>query len=123
MVPWILISIAVVIVLLAVIALLFNKKGKEHKIDYHNFFTIGVVWITIGIPLMVTTHNFALLMMGIIFMITGLVHKKEWKKNIADRKRRMKNRTKKEKKFLFIVKVISLLVLLLGVLAFILFAA
>lgn len=74
--PWIIISVATLIVLLAVAMVLLRKREKTPP-DYYNFFIMGIIWLCVGIPL----DNFALSGLGAIFMIVGIVHKDEWKAN------------------------------------------
>ena len=92
-------------------------RDKNHKTDYHAFFVMGIIWVGAGIPLMVTTNSPALFVMGIVFMVLGLSHHKEWKKNIKDRHVQLKNMSKKEKKKHKIIRWIMFIALLLGLIA------
>jgi len=74
--PWILISVLIVLIILGIVAILAKKKNKR-PIDYYSFFIIGIIWTAFGIPL----KNFALWGAGIVFLIIGLVNKNKWKKN------------------------------------------
>ncbi len=111
----------IVLALIFIVVLVFTKKAKKRKIDYHNFFIIGIIWVGAGVALGIGSGNYTLFAMGLIFMILGLVHKKEWKQNIADRKKRWRSMSKKDKKKLMIIKWISIGLVLLGLLAFIIF--
>ena len=108
----------IVLAIIFVIVLVFAKKGEKRNIDYHNFFIIGIVWLGAGTAIAVTTGNYGLFAMGLIFTIMGLVHKKEWKKNIADRKKRWKSMSKRDKKRLMIIKWILVGFVLLGLIVF-----
>lgn len=79
MIPWILISIAVLLAILVILAIVvkMNTKKKHRKTDYYSWFIIGIVWLCAGVPL----KNYALSVIGLVFMVLGLTHKKEWKKN------------------------------------------
>ena len=111
----------IVLALIFLIILTFSKKGKKKNIDYHNFFIIGIVWLGAGIAIGATTGNYGLFAIGLIFTIMGLVHKKEWKKNIADRKKRWESMSKKDKKRFMIIKWSLVGLILLGFLTLIIF--
>lgn len=109
--PWILISVAVILVLLFVLMMLFRKKVKA-PIDYYNFFIIGITWLPLGIIF----KNPALWGMGFVFLAVGLAHKKEWKKN----HRPWSKLTKEEKKFRKIIMIALGVLVLVGIVAFLL---
>ena len=111
MIPWILISIAVLIIILAVAAILIRKKTKTPP-DYYNLYIIGMVWFVIGIPL----KNSVLWMMGLVFMIAGLVHKKDWKKN----RRRWKDLDKDQRLIVAIIMILLGILVLAGFVLFLL---
>ncbi len=102
--PWIIISIAVLLLLFALvfIFLINRKKFPRREPDYYVWFWIGIVWIIIGIPLVISENNFGIFAIGILFTILGLVHKKEWKKNHI----KYKDLTPLEKKIKFWVMLI-----------------
>ncbi len=110
---WVIFAVAALIIILLVFALIF--RDKNHKTDYHAFFIMGVIWVGAGIPLMVSANSSVLFILGLVFMAMGLVHQKEWKKNIKDRKNHWKKLSKKEKKKLMLFRWIMLALLLLGV--------
>jgi len=112
--PWIIISIGVLIILLAIVALFVKKtqKGKQRPTDYYTFFIIGIIWIAIGFPL----DNYALSIIGLIFTIWGLAHKSEWKKNHEACK--WENLSKQERKFKIWLIVGLGILLLIGLIAF-----
>ncbi len=110
------------LVLFSLGIILLVKKGKKRKINYYNFFIIGIVWMGAGIALGVSSKNYALFIMGLVFMIMGLAHKKEWKQNIADEKKRWKSMSRKDKKRLMIIKGILIGLVVLGLIAFLIFS-
>ena len=107
--PWLLIGIGLLIILLAVLFLLSRKINKRPP-DYYNFFIFGIIWIPFGI----LTNNNVLLMLGLIFLIAGLVNKDKWEKNRV----RWDDFTDEEKKFRKTVIGILTITLLIGIAAF-----
>lgn len=103
-IPWILIGVATLIVLFG---FMFLFRKNTHTINYYNLFIIGIIWMIIGIP----TKNSALSIVGIVLVITGLVHRKDWKKN----KKNWKYMNKKEKKFYIWILIILLLIFIMGI--------
>jgi membrane protein YdbS with pleckstrin-like domain len=78
---------------------------------------MGIIWVGAGIPLWISSDSFGLFALGIIFTVLGLVHHKEWKQNIKDRKTHWKKMSKKEKKKHMLLRWIMFALLLLGVIA------
>lgn len=115
---WVIIAVAVLIVLLLVLAIIF--RDKNHKTDYHSFFIMGIIWVAAGIPFMVSADSPALFILGLIFMAIGLVHHKDWKKNIKDRHAHLKKMSQKEKKRHRILRWVMFGVLVLGLAALVL---
>ena len=114
-ISWIMIAIAVVIVILAIFMIFVLKGKKRTPLDYYAFFWIGMSWIAIGIPLSISTDNFAFMIMGLVFFAIGLANKDKWKKNRAMQKK-WKNLNKTEKRiriFLLTAVGIGVLVLLI----------
>ena len=108
---WILVSVAVVIVLLGVLAIFFIKaKEGKHKVDYYSLFIIGVIWVAVGILL----NNSALWILGFVFFAIGLANKDKWKKNRAD----WKKITKKQRNILYIATAMLFLLLVAGIIVF-----
>ena len=110
-IPWILISVGVLIIFLGVVAILVakSKKGK-HKPDYYTFFIMGIIWLPTGIVI----NNYAFSVMGLIFMIIGLVNKDKWKKN----HRSLKDMNKDERKIMIMMIIILGILVLVGLAAF-----
>jgi hypothetical protein len=112
--PWILISIAILIVIFGLI-FIFRKNRKP--IDYYNLFIIGVIWIIFGTFSIFRRYegiNF-FFVVGVILTIIGLIHRKEWKKN--------KRNWKMNKKNLIWIMIIFLLAMVLGILTYFFFAS
>ena len=104
--PWIMISILILLVILGVLFLLLVKK-KKHRPDYYIFFVMGILWIPLGIAL----KNYAFSVMGLIFMLIGLVNKDKWKQNRRSRDKL----TKEERKFRMIIMIVLSILVLAGI--------
>ena len=82
---WILILVAILIVVLAIVAIINTKKGKKHKTDYYALFIMGVTWFPFGIIMWFVDRDGTIwnifTILGFIYLVMGLTHKKEWKKN------------------------------------------
>ena len=100
------IAIALLIIVLGVFALITNRKSKTPP-DYYNLFIIGMIWFCAGVPL----KNYALTILGLVFMLLGIMNKDKWKKN----RRTWKNLSKKQKRIKMIVVGILTLLLLAGI--------
>ena len=105
MINWILISILVLVILLGIVAIVNIKKRKISKPDYAAFFSMGMVWIAFGI--IFYDSMFFFFPLGIVFLVLGLSHKKEWKKNY----RSWKQLSKPEKA----LKIIGITILATGI--------
>jgi len=71
----VLISIAIVLIALAVLAFFVLRKSGC-GVDYYSMFIIGLVWLPVGLILKIP----ALWILGGILFIVGLVNKKAWRK-------------------------------------------
>lgn len=111
MIPWIVISILILLILFGVLAFLLTRK-KKHKPDYYSFFIMGLTWMVIGGGLMIIRRyndlNF-LFFIGLIFFVIGLANKDKWKKN----RRTWKNMDKNER-IIYIVAMVLVGVLVLA---------
>lgn len=107
--PWLLIATGVLIILLAVLAL-WARKMKKRPTDYYNLFIMGAIWLPIG--LVSQNHTFSVI--GLIFVLIGLAHKKDWEKNRV----KWNDLTPEEKIFRKIVIGALLVVLILGLALF-----
>lgn len=120
--PWILISVLVLLGVLGIIAIVYSRKYGRREPDYYNFFIMGVIWVGAGVALGIGSGSWFLFIMGFAFMVIGLVHKTKWKKNIADRKNKWNSLSKKDKKILLWFRWVMVGVLILGLLAFVWFS-
>jgi len=92
------------------IFLVARNKGTKMEPDYRVFFILGITWLPLGI----STDNAALLAMGIIFMVMGLVNRKKWKEQAKW------SELSPEKKRAKMIVVIGITILvLLGIIAYI----
>ena len=109
--PWILISVLVflALVVIGVIVLLIKRKKKIPP-DYYALFVIGLVWMPLGIAL----QNHTLTIMGLVFMVAGLVNKDKWKKN----RRSWAKMDKDERMLMFVIVIILVLLALAAVVMF-----
>jgi uncharacterized membrane protein len=103
-IPWILISVAILIIVLGVLAFFISRKNKR-PVDYYNLFIIGLIWLIIGIP----TKNTTLLILGFAFALSGIVNKNKWKKNRRDWS---KLKDSEKKVVIFLMVLMSILVIL-----------
>lgn len=83
-VPWILVSIAVAAVILAVLAVLvLKRKGWEREVDYRSYFNMGIVWLPLGVVFYLIFGNvigFWFLIMGLVYLSVGLRNRDKWGK-------------------------------------------
>jgi hypothetical protein len=72
------------LILFGIIAIIVKRKGKKVPTDYYTLFIVGVTWLPFGILIWyfgnVSLGNFFTIL-GLVYLVMGLVHKKEWKKN------------------------------------------
>jgi len=85
-IPWVMVWMVIILLLLAAVSLALRRKEKKPA-DYFSFFTMGAIWLAIGLPL----GNPGLWFLGLVFMAAGLAHRKEWKKNRKGWKRLGRN--------------------------------
>jgi len=112
MIPWILISIAILIVLIGIAAVTIIKARKEPKEpDYRTWFIMGISWIPLGIAL----DNPGFWAMGLIFMIIGLANKDKWKKE-----KKLSELPPKERRIRIIIISASGVLVLLGIIVLLL---
>lgn len=86
MAPWIMIGlVGAIIVILGLIAVFVVLKKRREGIptepNYKAFFTIGIVFMVIGMASIGTqgTSFSAMFIMGLVFMAIGLTNKDKWK--------------------------------------------
>ena len=114
MIPWILVSIAVAVIVLAILGILIMKKrGWKREVNYSNYFGIGIVWIPFGIVFYVIFEN----MVGIMFLLLGLAYLAIGLKN-KDKWGKPQKVSPKSQKMLMIGLLIGVVVLIVGILVF-----
>jgi hypothetical protein len=66
-------------------AIVFYSKLKKGKVkpNYRLFFITGTTWVPLGIVFYITTRNIGLLIMGVIFLIIGIINKDKWEETVA----------------------------------------
>lgn len=113
-IPWILISIAVIIILLGIFVIfaIKSKKIKQREPDYYTFFIMGIIWTIFGAVFF--EDLFFFLAIGLTFLIIGLMNKDKWNKNRV----RWKDLSKFEKKFKIWMMITLGLLALLGLIVF-----
>jgi hypothetical protein len=85
--PWIVLSIMVIIAVVAVVFIKFFGKKQPHTPDYRSFFWIGLVWTVLSVATMAygafrgyDYSYVSFLPMGVIFLALGLAHRRDWGK-------------------------------------------
>ena len=86
---WILISaliVAVLVIIGLILLLIVLKKKKEGKMgepNYQVFFSIGMIWIPVGVVFMIAVNpaiGIAFMALGIIYLAIGLANRNKWEK-------------------------------------------
>lgn len=88
-IPWVLVTILVIVVLLAVVMVgVVRKRKQPRRLDYRSYFVMGVVWLATGVFLSLlpwflhgeVSLSFGgfFLVMGVIYTILGLVNREKW---------------------------------------------
>lgn len=52
----------------------YIKRKENRKPNYKLFFIIGLCWAPLGIA----TQNYAFIVLGLVFLILGLINRKRW---------------------------------------------
>ncbi len=114
MIPWILISIALAAIVLAILGILIMKKKKWKKeVDYRNYFTMGAIWVLVGIVFFIIFENIIggwFLLMGLVYLSIGLKNKDKWGKP--------QKVSPKSQQMLMIGVLIGIIVLVIGILLY-----
>jgi len=85
---WIILSL-LILGLIVLLCFIFLKRARRREPNYRAMFFIGIIWLAMGVPL----GNETLTVIGIVFALAGIIHKKKW-----GRKRPWKKVSKKEQK-------------------------
>jgi vacuolar-type H+-ATPase subunit I/STV1 len=114
MIPWILVSIAVAAIILAILGILImKKKGWKRGVDYRNYFNMGIVWLPLGVVFYIIFENIVglwFLLVGLAYLSIGLKNRDKWGKP--------QKVSPKDQKMLMISVLIGVIVLILGILVF-----
>lgn len=113
-VPWILVSIAVAVVILAIlVVLIYKRKGWEREVDYRSYFNMGIIWFPLGIVFYLIFKSVIglwFLFMGLVYLAIGLKNKEKWGKP--------EKVSPKYQKILMIAILIGVVFLILGIIVF-----
>jgi len=75
-------SIIIGLIIIGLLIVFFLQfKRKKYKPNYRLFFILGTAWIPIGVVFYINTKNFGFFVMGLIFLIIGLVNKNKWEES------------------------------------------
>lgn len=91
-IPWVAITIGLLIVGLLVGLIVFYRNRKEGlEPDYRTFFTMGLIFLPLGIA----SENYAFFIMSMVFIAIGLLNRSKWKdtpkwSELPERQRRLK---------------------------------
>jgi len=73
--------IVIGLIVIGLVFVLYSQFKKEKiKPNYRLFFILGMTWVPLGVVFYKTTRNIGFLIMGIIFLIIGLINKDKWGK-------------------------------------------
>ena len=105
---WLLVAILIILIAVGIFGVVIAmKKGKKHKPDYYALFVIGIIWLPIGVAL----DNSILWILGLAFLVVGLVNRKKWKEN----HKKWSKLNNKERKIKLFLMILLLLILIAGV--------
>ena len=106
------------ILLLALITIIVYRRGIKRPVDYFNLFVMGIIWFPFGLLMWWRYGNSSVgtifTILGLVYMVIGLTHKKDWKKN----HRTWEQLTNKERKTKMIIITILSLFVLIGAITF-----
>jgi len=71
--------IVIGLIVIGLVIVLYSQFKKEKiKPNYRLFFILGMTWVPLGVVFYKTTRNIGFLIMGVIFLIIGLINKDKW---------------------------------------------
>lgn len=73
------IIVGLVVVGLGIAVYIINRKERKEP-DYRVFFTLGLIWLPLGIVFFTSMSNPTFLGLGTVFLIIGLANRDKWKK-------------------------------------------
>ena len=113
-IPWILVSIAVAVIILAILfVLIYKRKGWKREVDYRSYFNMGIIWIPVGIIFYLVFKSavgFWFLFMGLLYLAIGLKNRDKWGKP--------QKVSPKYQKIMMIAILIGVIFLILGIIVF-----
>ncbi|OGD54335.1 hypothetical protein A3K80_08340 [Candidatus Bathyarchaeota archaeon RBG_13_38_9] len=113
-IPWILVSIAVGIAALAILAVLvLRRKGWNREVDYRSYFNMGIVWLPLGIIFYAIFKNLVgalFFIIGLVYLAIGLRNKDKWGKP--------QKISPVYQKALMIAVILGVILLVLGIIVF-----
>lgn len=67
------------LIVIGLVIVLYSQFKKEKiKPNYRLFFILGITWVPLGVVFYKTTRNIGFLIMGVIFLIIGLINRDKW---------------------------------------------
>ena len=69
--------------LITVVAWKRRKEGSPREVNYQAFFSIGLVFVSVGVVFMTTMNPgfIGIMGLGIVYMILGLANRDKWLTN------------------------------------------
>ena len=75
--------IVIGLIVIGLVIVLYSQFKKEKiKPNYRLFFILGMTWVPLGVVFYKTTRNIGFLIMGVIFLIIGLINKDKWRETV-----------------------------------------
>lgn len=109
---WFAVVILIVIFLLAVIAVVLNRKDKVTPMDYYALFILGFIWLILGL----IVKNVPLIFLSLIFIMFGWSKNDKWK-----RKKFGPSQLNKHERKIWVMTIIILsVIIILGFILYIL---
>jgi len=96
MIEIILVTVALAVIAFGIGVVVYYKKSvKKHQTDYYALFMMGIIFTPAGIAIMIAARNIfpagsPLFGLGIVYLIAGLAHRKEWKDSPSYKRRLFK---------------------------------
>ena len=76
--------IVIGLIVIGLVIILYSQFKKEKiKPNYLLFFILGITWVPLGVVFYKTARNISFLIMGVIFLIIGLINKDKWKETLV----------------------------------------
>ena len=122
-IPWVLVAILVTLALLGVVVVVTIRKRKQPtRVDYRNYFVMGVVFLATGVFLILLpwflhgevslSMGGLLLVMGLAYTISGLLNREKWGKQVEVPATTTRNMT---------IAILVLALLVLGIALFVVY--